>query len=95
MSKRVIRAILTKWRFIYFRLFCGWLPACSEPVSVYNPIDVTGRGQSTTVNFSVPSMRDYLFAMQCETGEFNDVIKVRERLFGDINEDGVIVVISL
>ncbi|WP_118986541.1 DUF5625 family protein [Photorhabdus sp. CRCIA-P01] len=88
---------LKNWRNIMIFLSCAWLVACSEPINIYRPIDVSHLGQSVEVNFELSKRKagDYQFALLFATGRGLDEMRRRDKLFGSIDKDGIAIPVSL
>ncbi|MCA6221568.1 DUF5625 family protein [Photorhabdus antumapuensis] len=84
-----------KWHKTIIFLSCAWLVACSEPINIYRPIDVTQSDQSVKIDFEIRKIGDYQFALMFATGRGHDEMDRRFKLFGDINHDGVAIPVLL
>ncbi|MDH1630276.1 DUF5625 family protein [Pseudomonas mosselii] len=78
--------LLQKWLLITV-FFC--LSACSEPVVIRQPLDVSKASQIATAQFTVKNTGNYLFALMFVTGSTFDVREQQFAIFGDTNEEGV------
>lgn len=87
------------WALLLVFLCSGaWLAGRSEPTNVYQPIDASRAGQSVKIDFDVSEKGDYQFALL-----FNPAFKVypgdklpqRNLIFGNANESGEIIPVSL
>ncbi|MFT0865541.1 DUF5625 family protein [Pseudomonas sp. CAM1A] len=78
--------LLQKWLLITM-LFC--LSACSEPVVIRQPLDVSKANQTATAQFTVKNTGTYRFALMFVTGSTFDVLEQQFAIFGDIHEEGV------
>ncbi|MCA6221569.1 DUF5625 family protein [Photorhabdus antumapuensis] len=83
------------WRNIIVFMSCTLLMACSKPIDIYKPIDVSQSGQSVKIDFEISKIRDYQFALLFATGNGHDEMERRFKLFGDIGKDGVAIPVSL
>ncbi|WP_323840704.1 DUF5625 family protein [Photorhabdus africana] len=86
------------WRNIIIFLSCIWLVACSNYIDVIRkPIDVSHSGQSVEINFELSKRQagNYQFALLFANGRGHNEKERRRKLFGNINHDGVAVLVSL
>ncbi|MCA6221558.1 DUF5625 family protein [Photorhabdus antumapuensis] len=85
------------WHRIILFLSCALLVACSKPkpIDIYEPIDVTRSGQSVKISFEIGKAGNYQFALLFATGDDHDEMERRFKLFGGIDNDGVIIPVSL
>ncbi|NHB92422.1 DUF5625 family protein [Photorhabdus cinerea] len=83
------------WRIIIIFLSCVWLVACSEPIDIYKPIDVSHAGQSVKIDFEISKAGNYQFALLFDKGDDYEEMKRRLELFGNVDKDGVITPVSL
>ncbi|WP_387689372.1 DUF5625 family protein [Photorhabdus sp. RM71S] len=84
-----------KWYKMIIFLSCAWLAACSEPIDIYRPIDVTQSDQSVKIDFEISKIGDYQFALLFATGRGHGEMERRFKLFGDLNHDGAAIPVSL
>lgn len=75
-----------KWLLI---TVCSFLSACSEPVVIRQPLDVSKASQTATAQFTVKSTGTYRFALMFVTGSTFDVLERQFAIFGEVNEEGV------
>ncbi len=47
------------WRNIIIFMSCILLMACSEPINIYRPIDVSHSDQSVKIDFEISKKGDY------------------------------------
>lgn len=98
------QATLNRWQSIWYNswrlatrvmegLYC--MAFCPEPVNVYQPIDVTHAGQSVRIDFEIKDIGDYRFALLFDKGNGRNEIERRSKLFGNINNEGVAIPVSL
>uniref|UniRef100_UPI0036D784DC DUF5625 family protein n=1 Tax=Photorhabdus sp. RM322S TaxID=3342825 RepID=UPI0036D784DC len=86
------------WRNIIIFMSFTLLMACSKHIdTVRKPIDVSHSGQSVEINFELSKRQagDYQFALLFATGRSLDEIRRRDKLFGNVDKDGVAVPVSL
>ncbi|WP_338011038.1 DUF5625 family protein [Photorhabdus temperata] len=83
------------WRNIIIFMSCTLLMACSEPIDIYKPIDVSHSGQSVKIDFEISKKGNYQFALLFDKGNNYEEMKRRLELFGNIDKDGVITPVSL
>ncbi|WP_146230393.1 DUF5625 family protein [Pseudomonas soli] len=81
-----IHTRLQTWLLI-MTFFC--LTACSEPLVIREPLDVSKANQTATAQFTVKKTGDYLFALMFVTGSTFDELEQQFAIFGDANEEGV------
>ncbi|OTA19780.1 hypothetical protein Xbed_02090 [Xenorhabdus beddingii] len=90
------------WRKIIVFLSCALLVACSKPIHIYKPIDITKSGQSVKFDFEISKTGNYQFTLlfdQSKGDDYDEMLR-RLRLFGDkffgsIDDDGVITSVLL
>ncbi|MDE1473993.1 DUF5625 family protein [Xenorhabdus bovienii] len=91
-----IQERLRSWRWIILFLNCVWLVACSEHIDIHKPIDVTKAGQSVKIDFEISKAGNYQFALLFDKGnDYDEEMKRRLELFGNVDKDGVITPVSL
>ncbi|WP_289993490.1 DUF5625 family protein [Photorhabdus laumondii] len=83
------------WRNIVVFMSCTLLMACSEPINIYRPIDVSHSDQSVKIDFEISKKGDYQFALLFARGHGHDEMNRRDELFGSIYDDGVTTPVSL
>ncbi|EYU14047.1 DUF5625 family protein [Photorhabdus aegyptia] len=83
------------WRNIIIFLSCILLVACSEPINIYRPIDVSHSDQSVKIDFEISKKGDYQFALLFATGRGFGEMQRRDKLFGSIDKGGVAIPVSL
>ncbi len=83
------------WRKMIVFMSCTLLMACSEPIDIYKPIDVSQFGQSVRIDFEISKKGNYQFALLFDKGDDYEEMKRRLELFGDIDKDGIITPVSL
>ncbi|MCW2486451.1 hypothetical protein J5069_11140 [Candidatus Symbiopectobacterium sp. NZEC127] len=76
-------------------LACFWLVACTEPLHLYQPIDVTRAGQTARFDFKIHTKGDYRFALLFDTGSDFNERRRRFNIFGEQDERGVALTVSL
>ncbi|MCA6221562.1 DUF5625 family protein [Photorhabdus antumapuensis] len=86
---------LKNWRNIIVFMSCTLLMACSKPIDIYKPIDVSKSGQSVKIDFEISKVGDYQFALLFANGDGFYEMERRDKLFGNIDKDGVAVPVSL
>lgn len=83
------------WRRLIFVFVSFWLAACSAPVSIVKPIDVSQVNQIATAGFVVKKIADYrfslLFVKRDTLAEINNQIEV----WGDSHHQGVAIPLHL
>ncbi|MCW2479671.1 DUF5625 family protein [Candidatus Symbiopectobacterium sp. NZEC135] len=72
-----------------------WLVACTDPLHLYQPLDVTRAGQTARFDFNIPKKGDYRFALLFDTESAPSEINRRFDLFGGYKEKGVVIPVSL
>lgn len=85
------------WRNIIIFLSCALLMACSKPMDIYKPIDVSHLGRSVEINFELNKRKagDYQFSLLFSNGRSYAEMERRDKLFGHVDKDGVAIPISL
>ncbi|EQB99685.1 hypothetical protein B738_15526 [Photorhabdus temperata subsp. temperata M1021] len=83
------------WRNMIIFMSCTLLMACSKPIDIYKPIDVSHSGQSVKIDFEISKKGNYQFALLFDKGDDYEEMKRRLELFGDIDKDGIITPVSL
>ncbi len=83
------------WRNIIIFLSCILLVACSEPINIYRPIDVSHSDQSVKIDFEISKEGNYQFALLFANGDGFYEMERRDKLFGSIDKDGVAIPVSL
>ncbi|EYU14049.1 DUF5625 family protein [Photorhabdus aegyptia] len=83
------------WQNIIIFMSCILLMACSEPINIYRPIDVSHSDQSVKIDFEISKKGDYQFALLFARGHGHDEMNRRDELFGSIYDDGVTTPVSL
>ncbi|MCA6221561.1 DUF5625 family protein [Photorhabdus antumapuensis] len=86
------------WRNIIIFMSCTLLMACSKYIdTIYKPIDVSHSGQSVEINFELSKREagDYQFALLFANGDGFVEMQRRDKLFGNIDKDGIAVPVSL
>ncbi|MCA6221557.1 DUF5625 family protein [Photorhabdus antumapuensis] len=89
---------LKNWRNIIVFMSCTLLMACSKYIdTIYKPIDVPHFGQSVEINFELSKRKagNYQFALLFANGDGFYEMQRRDKLFGNIDKDGVSVPVSL
>ncbi|NHB92417.1 DUF5625 family protein [Photorhabdus cinerea] len=90
-----VRERCKNWRKIIVFMSCTLLMACSEPIDIYKPINVSKSGQSVKIDFEISKKGNYQFALLFATTDDYDEMKRRFKLFGSIYDDGVTTPVSL
>ncbi|NRN30743.1 DUF5625 family protein [Photorhabdus heterorhabditis] len=86
------------WRNIIIFMSCVLLMACSKHIdTIRKPIEVSHSGQSVEINFELSKRKagDYQFALLFANGNGFYEMERRDKLFGNIDKDGVAVPVSL
>ncbi|MDC9589421.1 DUF5625 family protein [Xenorhabdus sp. XENO-10] len=90
------------WRNIIIFLSCTWLVACSKPIHIYKPIDITKSGQSVKFDFEISKTGNYQFALLFDKGKGDNYDEMLRRLrlfggkfFGSTDDDGIITSVLL
>ncbi|UCR87603.1 DUF5625 family protein [Pseudomonas chlororaphis] len=83
------------WRKFLFFFSCIWLAACSAPVWVVKPIDISRAEQRVTADFVVSKLADYRFALLFVQGNTLDEIISREEILGTSHKEGVAIPLHL
>ncbi|AWK40590.1 MULTISPECIES: DUF5625 family protein [Photorhabdus] len=83
------------WQNIIIFMSCTLLIACSEPINIYRPIEVSHSDQSVKIDFEISKKGDYQFALLFATGRGFGEMQRRDKLFGSIDKDGVAIPVSL
>ncbi|MCW7547830.1 DUF5625 family protein [Photorhabdus sp. APURE] len=89
---------LKNWRNIIIFIICTLLMACSKYIdTIYKPIDVSHSGQSVEINFELSKRKagNYQFALLFANGDGFVEMQRRDKLFGNIDKDGVAIPVSL
>ncbi len=89
---------LKNWRNIIIFMSCTLLMACSKHIdTIRKPIDVSHAGKSVEINFELSKRKagNYQFALLFANGDDFAEIQRRDKLFGNIDKDGVAVPVSL
>nr|WP_323864505.1 DUF5625 family protein [Xenorhabdus sp. Flor] len=83
------------WGRIIVFLSFALLAACSKYIDIYIPIDVSKSGQSVKIDFEISKKGNYQFALLFANGNGFDEMERRDKLFGNIDKDGMITPIWL
>ncbi|MEK9498395.1 DUF5625 family protein [Photorhabdus sp. P32] len=83
------------WRNIIVFMSCTLLMACSKHIDIYRPIDVSKSGQSVKIDFEISKVGNYQFALLFANGDGFDEMERRDKLFGSIDKNGVVIPVSL
>ncbi|TNH41629.1 DUF5625 family protein [Photorhabdus luminescens] len=86
------------WRNMIIIMSCTLLMACSKYIdTIYKPIDVSHSGKSVEINFELSKRKagNYQFALLFANGDGFVEMQRRDKLFGNIDKDGVAVPVSL
>ncbi|OCA52714.1 DUF5625 family protein [Photorhabdus namnaonensis] len=86
------------WRNMIIFMSCTLLMACSNYIdTIYKPIDVSHAGKSVEINFELSKRKagNYQFALLFANGDDFAEMQRRDKLFGNIDKDGVAVPVSL
>ncbi|MCW2479668.1 DUF5625 family protein [Candidatus Symbiopectobacterium sp. NZEC135] len=86
---------LKQWRNAVLMMACFWLVACTDPLSIKQPIDVTCSGQSVRFDFTIHKMGDYQFALLFENWINHEEMLRRTALIGDLHKNGVVIPVAL
>ncbi|MCW2479670.1 DUF5625 family protein [Candidatus Symbiopectobacterium sp. NZEC135] len=86
---------LKQWRNAVLMMACFWLVACTDPLHLYQPLDVTRAGQTARFDFNIPKKGDYRFALLFYTGSGLIEMNRRFAVFGEQNEKGIVLPVSL
>jgi len=76
-------------------IVCFLLAACSAPVSIVKPLDISRADQSATAQFVVRKSGEYRFALLFTQGSDLAEIDKRTQIWGDFNHEGVAVPVHL
>lgn len=74
---------------------CFLLAACSAPLSIVKPLDISRANQSATAQFVVRKSGEYRFALLFTKGDDLAEINKQIQIWGDFNHEGVAVPIHL
>ncbi|WP_123573124.1 DUF5625 family protein [Pseudomonas chlororaphis] len=83
------------WRKFLIFFSCIWLAACSAPVWVVKPIDISQAEQRVTADFVVSKSADYRFALLFIQGNTLAEIISREEIWGTSHKEGVAIPVHL
>ncbi|MDB6372022.1 MULTISPECIES: DUF5625 family protein [Photorhabdus] len=85
------------WRNMIIFMSCTLLMACSKYIDIYRPIDVSKSGQSVKIDFEISKRKagDYQFALLFANGNGFVEMERRDKLFGNIDKDGIAIPVSL
>lgn len=95
-SKRMKSEWYRNWLFAKWLVggfFCAAF--CPEPAPVYKPVDLSQAGQSVKYDFELKDVGGVQFYLMFTIGNDFDETRRRSRLFGEGNEDGIVIPLSI
>ncbi len=90
-----VASMIEVWRKFLIFFSCIWLAACSAPVWVVKPIDISQAEQRVTADFVVSKSADYRFALLFVQGNTLAEMNSLEKIWGTSHKEGVAIPVHL